>query len=236
MNDMTVAGQGGAVATQDEYDPYAEYGREIGTPIVGKLMKFAKGDYLVGDDELEAGFQVVANMASILRGWIKWQDQKPVEQIMGLLKEGHKPQKRDTLGDLDDTEWAVDKDNKPQDPWQETNYIVFKGVTDSELYTFSTASVGGRGAFKKLCEAYATGRRMHPNQFPIIALKTDSYKHKDTTLGRIKIPEFRIVGWAPASVFDDADAEGGEAVQTDSAIDRVGRGSAAASPSGAPRF
>jgi hypothetical protein len=229
MNDLTVSGQGGAVALNEEFDPYAEYGREVSTPIVGKLMKFAKGDYFVGDDPLEVGTKVVANMGSILRGWIKWEDQKPVEQIMGLLKDGHKPQKRDTLGDTDESEWAVDKDGKPQDPWQETNYIVLKGVTDSELYTLSTASVGGRGAFKKLCEAYATGRRMHPNQYPIIALNVDKYKHKDTTLGWIKFPDFKITGWAPASVFDEEPgSEQALATQESLPINNVGRGSTGA--------
>ena len=239
--------QGGAVATLDEYDPYAEYGNEVGSPIVGKLIKFSKGDYLVDKTFIEEGTEVIANMPSILRGWIKWVDNKPAEQIMGLLKDGHKPQARSTLGDTDEREWEVDKDNKPQDPWKETNYIVLKSTTDDQLYTFSTASVGGRGAFKKLCEAYATGRRMHPNQAPIIALNVGRYEHKDKTLGWIKFPEFKIVGWTEASFEEGADETKAETKRiqnmanekaADDLLNRVGRGEASpsTSSSGAPRF
>jgi hypothetical protein len=167
---------------------------------------------------------------------------------MGLLKDGHKPQARNTLGDTDEQYWETDNQGKPQDPWKETNYIVLKGVTDSELYTFSTASVGGRGAFKKLCDAYSAGKRMHPGQFPIVALNVGSYDHPDKSRGRIKFPEFKIVDWVPVSVFDDAVAAEEEKAaarqiqdralekEADDLLNRAGRGGATTAASGATRF
>jgi hypothetical protein len=225
MNDMTVAGQGGAVATADDYDPYAAYGRESSNNIVGKLMRFSKGDWLIGDDEVPVGTQMIANMDNLLIGWILWEDKKPEETIMGLLKEGHRPQKRETLGHDDESVWPTDKDGKAQDPWQETNYLPLKDPKDGELYTFSTSSTGGRGAISKLCKDYGTKRRMHPNQFPIVALNVDSYKHKDTTLGRIKVPEFKIVGWVAASAFEgDVPAEEPKDKVQEDLLTKVGTG------------
>jgi hypothetical protein len=215
MNDMTFSGHGGAMALNEEFDPYAEYGREAGVPIVGKLIKFSKGDYIVGKDFLPEGQRFIVNMPSIARGWIKWVDSKPEEQIMGLLKDGHKPQKRDTLGSEDETEWEVDDKGVPQDPWKETNIIVFKEEHGEQLYTFSTASHGGRGAIRKLCEAYAQGRRMRPGQHPIIAIHVDRYEHSNKAFGWIKNPEFKIVSWAAADSFGDAAAAGDDAFATE---------------------
>lgn len=206
MNDLTTSGQGGALTTNEAFDPYAEYGRQNTNNIVGKLLRFSKGDYLVGDDEIEAKTQMVANMANLLIGWIRWEDQKPAETVMGLLGEGYKPQKRNELGFDDESDWPVDKDGKPQDPWQETNYLVFMDPSDNELYTFTTSSAGGRNAISKLCKDYGTKRRMNPGKFPIVSLEVDSYKHKDTSLGRIKVPELKIVGWVAESSFHGIEA------------------------------
>jgi hypothetical protein len=71
----------------------------------GKLLKFSKGDYLVGEDndEVEEGTQYVANMDELMVGWIRWADGKPEDQIMGRVSEGYQPPKRNTLGDDDKT-------------------------------------------------------------------------------------------------------------------------------------
>lgn len=225
MNDLTTSGHGGAVATTENYDPYAEYGRENSSNIVGKILKFSKGDYLIGDDEVEPGVKRVASMANLLIGWIRWEDNKPAETIMGLLGEGHRPQKRVALGFTEEADWPVDKDGKSQDPWQETNYLVLKDPVEGDLFTFTTSSAGGRNAISKLCKEYGTKRRMHPKQFPIIALNVDSYKHKDPTLGRIKVPEFKIVGWEAESEFEGGGGEAeGSPAQESLPIEHVGRG------------
>lgn len=221
MNALTTTGNGGAVATTDDaYDPYAEYGQESSTPIVGKLLKFSKGDWMVGDDEVAPGTRFIANMPSILLGWILWEDNKPIEQLMGLLEQRHRPQKRDTLGHDDESLWPLDTNGKPQDPWQETNYLVLKAADGDQLYTFSTSSAGGRGAISKLCRDYGTKRRMYPGKLPIVEVRVDKYKHKDPTIGWIKVPEFAIVGFVPASDFEGVPEEQAQG----NLLEHVGRG------------
>ena len=54
---------------------------------------------------------------------------------------------------------------------------------------------------------------MYPGKFPIIGLGVDEYKHKDRKIGwvKIKVPEFKIVGWVPVEAFDnDVDGASGE--------------------------
>jgi hypothetical protein len=67
---------------------------------------------------------------------------------------------------------------------------------DSEVvYTFTTSSRGGVSAVAKLVGEFGRGVRMHPGQLPIVEIGSGSYQHKDRSLGRIKFPTFKIVGW-----------------------------------------
>jgi hypothetical protein len=199
------------LARADDFDPFAEYANAMGgNRIVGTLLKFSKGDYLVGQngDIMEEGTQLAANVEELLVGWIKWKDKKPVEQIMGKLADRFVVAKRDTLGDLDESTWEVDKDGKAQDPWQYTNYLVLKvpGLDDQDgLYTFTTSSKGGVQAVSKLCGLYSKMNKMRsrgPNgekDQPIIKLGVERYQHKE--YGWLKNPSFTIVGWAGPNEF-----------------------------------
>ena len=43
-----------------------------------------------------------------------------------------------------------------------------------------------------------------PDEYPIVELKSGSYSHRDPSIGRVKVPEFEVVGWADKSEFDAA--------------------------------
>lgn len=180
-------------------NPFEEVGRQAARRIVGDLLKFSKGDYLHGqdNDELPMGTKVIANMDQLLRGWIKWEDNKPVEQIMGLVADGFKLPKRETLGDTDESLWELDDRGQPRDPWQETYYLVVRELRNGEptqgndgLYTFTTASTGGKDAVIALCSKYGKWMRVHPNEYPIITLDMEKYNHPNKQYGVIKKPKF----------------------------------------------
>jgi hypothetical protein len=189
---------------------FEQYGEQASqrSSIVGSLLKFSKGDWLLGQDEEEIadGTRFVASMENLLVGWVKWVDNKPVEQIMGRIVEGYQAPKRDTLGDNDKEAWETDQEGKARDPWQFSNQILMKPVgkkydTDIAI-TFVTSSKGGIGAMGDLCKKYGTGMRTHTDQNPIIELGSSSYKHPISEYGRIKTPVFILVGWEPAKLFD----------------------------------
>jgi hypothetical protein len=193
-------------------NPFEEVGREIPRRVIGRLLKFSKGDFLAGQEnmELPMGTRFIVNMDMTLRGWIRWENNKPAEQVMGLVAEGFVLPKRDTLGwgyqrgtkeeDADTTDWIRDESTGVmRDPWQETFYLIMRelgpdGVTPLEgeegLYTFTTSSKGGLDACKELCSVYGKWLRFHPDEFPVVKIGWDSYMHSVAQYGKIKTPEF----------------------------------------------
>ena len=182
---------------------FEEYGNAASMRnIVGQLLKFSKGDWLVGQDneELDPKTHLVACMDEMQIGWVKWVDGKPEENIMGRIIDGYQPKKRKELGDTDESEWEVDNDGKPRDPWQFNNLIIMRppgldAIEEEDLYTFVTSSRGGINAVGELCKAYGKQMRLRPNDYPIIELGVNSYNHPNKEYGRIKIPLLTVVGW-----------------------------------------
>jgi hypothetical protein len=202
MNDITKR-QGSNLSTETS-NPFTAYG-EAATHrnIVGELLKFSKGDWMYGQDntDVPVGTQYVVNMDELLIGWIRWEENKPTDHIMGKVSAGYAPPRRNELGDTDNTQWEVDDNGQARDPWQLSNYMLVKGVSDGELYTFTTGSKGGRDAVGDLCKAYGGVMAQHPDEYPVVAIGVRSYEHPNRSYGRIKTPEFKIVGWSGKSAF-----------------------------------
>jgi hypothetical protein len=180
-----------------DIDPYAEFGDEFGglSYIHGDLLRFTKhGKYKAGQEqeEVEDGTRVLAYMPGLMKGYVKWQDQKPVKHVLGLVAEGFHPPSRDELGDLEVKLWT-ELNGKKIDPWQYTAYIPMLDDT-GRLYTFVTASKGGLGMLSELSKKYAPRRKMRPDDIPIIKLGGRSYDHPD--YGETFAPVFKIDGWA----------------------------------------
>ncbi|MET0723602.1 MAG: hypothetical protein ABWY64_22645 [Tardiphaga sp.] len=205
-----------AKPNQDFFSSYGEQASQ--RSIVGKLLRFSKGEYTAGqqDEQVEEGTRFIANMDELLAGWIRWIDNKPTDQVMGRIAAGYQPPRRNELGDIDPGGWDVDNSGKPRDPWQFTNYLQLKAeeyeatewdVVDESLFTFTTSSRGGLNAIGELCKVYGKNMRQRPNEFPIVAIGVDSYKHSNKEYGKIFVPLLTVVGWAPKSVFEAANPE-----------------------------
>lgn len=232
MNDLSVQQTGTSVgAVGGNY--FQSYGDQVSQKsIVGKLLKFSKGDYLVGEDndEVEEGTQYVANMDELMVGWIRWEDGKPTDQIMGRVSEGYQAPKRNTLGDDDKTKWEVDEQGRERDPWQFSNYLILKTpgeAGEDALFTFTTSSRGGLNAIGELCKAYGKAMRQKPDELPIISLKVGSYQHSNKAYGRIKYPIFEVSGWAPKAEFAEALADETPAEPEAAPAPKKGKGAAA---------
>lgn len=197
-----------AVATQaDNLNPFEAYGQAVSSrTIVGELLKFSKGEYTFGqnDTEVDEGTKLVANMDELMVGWVKWEDGKPVEHLMGRVIDGFKPERRSALGDNDQDEWETDDNSRPRDPWQLTNYLLLKDPDGDQLYTFATSSRGGLNAIGELCKTFGRQMRQRPTQFPVIELNVDSYRHSNKAYGKIFVPKFDVAGWAEKAEFAEA--------------------------------
>lgn len=206
-------------APDDSANPFEEVGRQATRVIIGQLLKFSKGDYLYGQDNVEMplGSRLIANMDQCLHGWVRWEENKPAEHIMGLIAEAYRPPKRDTLGWHDEEEWETDDRGNPRDPWQQTYYLLCRELQkdgkplpgDEGLFTFTTGSVGGKDAIIALCGVYGKWMRMKPNDYPIITLSKEQYRHPNKTYGIIKKPKFLFnprQDWIAKSLFGEINA------------------------------
>jgi hypothetical protein len=176
-----------------------------GGTIVGDLLKFAKGDWVAGRDseKIADGTELVAVLPGMVDGWQRWEDNRPVEQIMGLLVEGFVPPERSTLSHNDKNVWAIDSGNgKPRDPWQPTIYMPMTTIDATRVFTFTTSSDGGkRHAIGPLSKEYGSHIRQAPDELPVVKLAQDSYLHSDRSIGRVKYPEMPIVRWVKADKY-----------------------------------
>jgi hypothetical protein len=174
--------------------------------ILGMLLKYVKGDYLIGRDSEECPEkELVAIVPGLVHGWIRWEDNRPVEQVMGLLIEGFVPPERNALGHLDKAGWELDAGGEPRDPWQQGLYLPMVTADSKTVYTFTTSSDGGRRrAVAPLCREYGHRIRQYPSELPVVRLEQDSYVHSERSIGRVKHPLFPVDRYVEGKPYLDA--------------------------------
>jgi hypothetical protein len=178
-----------------EYETAAARLREVAREMqtsgeLGRLLKFTKGHYTIGDDEVSVGAEMIAHVNQLAHGWVKFKDSKVVDQQIGKPAEGFKMPFREELDDQDEASWERDATGRPRDPWSQQYYLPMENAETGDVAVFVTGSHGGRGALGKLINCYARNAK---NGLPIIKLAVASYKHR--TYGRIETPDFPIIGW-----------------------------------------
>jgi hypothetical protein len=177
-----------------------EVARELQTNDLGRLMKFVKGRYTIGDDEVPVGTEVIAHIVQLASGWTKFKNNEVVDQHIGKPADGFRMLERDELGDLDEAGWERDSNGNARDPWVKQYYLPMEDAETGDISVFVTSSHGGRGAIGKLLNIFSRKTR---NGLPIVKLNVASYKHR--TFGRIETPDFPIVGWTgPAQAMTAA--------------------------------
>jgi hypothetical protein len=189
-----------AVAVSDGRTPREVYLDEVApAAIVGRLIKFTReGAFVTADDDTEipdtADFTVLADQTLV--GWLKFNDDAPPDRVMGLLYDGFVPPPRSQLGDLDQSKWPIGLSGAPEDPWKHQMYLVLQG-DNSELFTFATSSMTGRRAVGNLLRHYDRTQKAHPDELPVVRLKTGGFNHRDERIGWVHTPVFAVVGRAP---------------------------------------
>jgi hypothetical protein len=163
---------------------------EGGGLLGGKLLKFTKGHYFVGDDEIALGREYVAYPLRWVRGWVKFVDGKLVEQRIGCIADGFVMPNRDELGDTDEASWPKDSAGKVKDPWQRQCYLPLEDCENNEIVVFVSGSHGGRGAISDLVSVAAKNLASGD---PRIKLGVGSYRHRE--YGRVEVPDFAVQGW-----------------------------------------
>jgi hypothetical protein len=192
------------------------YGRS-GGDLYGDLLKFSgkTGTWTAGAQgiEIPIGTRLAAIVPEMLAGYVKWLNGELVEQALIPVTEAYDPKAlRGSLGDTDHNQWPRAEDGQPEDPWKEAAYLPLKNLKTGAQYTYSTSSLGGCRAVKKLVATYAWQIRAAPettaNHLPVVELGARSYKHTDRKRGTIFNPVLTGVDWVPASAVADRGEDG----------------------------
>jgi hypothetical protein len=155
-----------------------------------RLMKFKKGKFFVGKEEIPLGRQFTAFCRDWQRGWVKFIDRELVERRIGRVADGFRVPDRDELGDLDRSKWSLGFDGCSVDPWVRQDYLPLEDVETGELFLFVTSSVGGKMGIHKLCNEFA---RNITRGTPTIELAGETFPSDN--YGPTARPEFVIVKW-----------------------------------------
>ena len=163
------------------------------------LLKFKKGQYFVGVDEVPMGTQYVAHCIGWTRCWIKFENQQVVDRKMFRVAEGRRAPDREELDSKDPAMWPVGPNGQPSDPWVYQYLLPMEFADNGDVSIFVTSSIGGKRAVADLCKAYSrrvarTGR----SEQPIVKLAKTVMPTR--MYGDVPRPLFEIVGWTGDAV------------------------------------
>jgi hypothetical protein len=108
-----------------------------------RMLKFTKGDFFVGDDQVPLGTEYLAHCVAWTKCWIKFVDKKLVDKKMYRVSRGERPLDRN---DLDE----IEKANTDKDPWSFQYMLPLESMESGEVLIFTSSSIGGRRAVSEL--------------------------------------------------------------------------------------
>lgn len=186
---------GAAVMLPEGDDPWTEVANEAGGQF-GKILKYVKGQWWQGENEVARGTEFVALVPEAMRGDVRFQDGKPVEQRLGYIRDRFRFAPRAELGFTDEGQWERDKKGHAIDPWSQQHFLPLIHCETEELYCYIFRSEGAKQAFRDLSRNYAPHRKT--TMLPVISLQSDRYRHAD--YGLIDIPILRIERWEDSGI------------------------------------
>ena len=141
------------------------------------LLRFVKGEYFIGDDEIEIGHEYIAYPFDAMIGFARWQDDMVVEQRLGRIADKFQLEREDLPADQ---EW------KPQ------RALPLEDAETHDFVVFVSGSFGGKKAINNLINATARAVKAGRGEAtPLIRLAVGSFTSKE--YGRIACPSFEIV-------------------------------------------
>jgi hypothetical protein len=153
------------------------------------LLRFKKGKYFIGGEEIPLGRQYIVYALDWVRGFVKWENGAIVTDRLGRVADGFVLPERSELGDTDEHAWVDGKD-----PWEFQNMLPLEDVRTGEFVVFVSPSFGGKIAVEKICNRVARDLKAGRDRgSPTIELAVGVIK--TTEFGDVPRPDFVIVGW-----------------------------------------
>jgi hypothetical protein len=151
-------------------------------------LVYKKGKFYLEEAEVELGHKYIAFPREWTRGWVKWEDGRPVNEKLGKASV-YDPPERKELGDLDKSKW----EDEDKDPWSMQNILPLVDIKTGEFVLFCSSSWGGLRAIRKLVNQYYRDLKSGRDRGnPIVEI--GSYD-RETEHGPTPTPKFDIVDW-----------------------------------------
>ena len=190
--------------SNEELEGLGNYAKTGAPAWFGELLKFngKDGKWWAGSQNLpiEHGRLLVAIVPEMLAGHVLWKDGELADQAWMPAAKFNPREHRATLGDLDQELWPKNEKGQPVDPWREGVMLPMIDPATGAEFTFSSSSVGGVRAGKRLANTYIKQSRAAPETtrgcLPLVALCSSSYDRKR---GTIHNPVFEGIDWVRAS-------------------------------------
>jgi hypothetical protein len=96
-----------ALAPESTAHAIAAAAQEEGAAEIGKLLKFSKGHYIAGTEEITTGTRFIAHIEHWTRGWVKFRNGQLIERRVGRVADGFIVPRREELDDQDSSTWSV---------------------------------------------------------------------------------------------------------------------------------
>jgi hypothetical protein len=191
----------------EELEGLGAYARTGAPTWFGELLKFngKTGEWSACAQELpiEKGRMLAAIVPEMLAGYMLWKDGEPADQSWMPAFKFNPREHRAALGHHDQSLWLKDDKGNPVDPWKEGVMLPMLDPDSREQFTFSSSSVGGVRAAKRLVDMFIKQVRAAPETtrgcLPLVALSSSSYQHDDRKRGTIYNPVFEGIDWVRAS-------------------------------------
>jgi hypothetical protein len=193
-----------APAAVDNRTPQEKYLDEIApASFPGQLIKYdgKQGVFVLTSDgepiDTDRDFVVLADETLI--GFIRFSGEEnvPPERVQGLLYSGFVMPDRATLSDPDEAEWPIGLSGAPTDPWLHQIALVLEDRRTADVFTFATTSETGRRACGNLLKHFERLKRNHPDDYPLVRLKSGGFNSKKPGVGWVHVPTFSVIGRAP---------------------------------------
>jgi hypothetical protein len=137
-----------------------------------------KGVWSKGGEDIPSGSEFIAYPMDALRGACRWENDMPIEQRVGRIA--------DKFPAFNKADFPDDEDWKPQIA------MALEDPLTGEVFTFVSASVGGKIAVEKLINQTASGvKRGSGDLTPLVRLAASSFPSEQ--FGTITRPSFEIV-------------------------------------------
>lgn len=163
------------------------------------MIKFKKGDYWCGDDQVPLGTRYLAHAIGWTKSWVHFENRTVVERRNFRVAKREKAPERDELPNNDPNTWPFGLDGRNKaDPWVLQYLLPMEDMDTGEVAIFVGSSFGGRRAVGEVCSAYARRAAKQKTGQPIVELQQTTFSTKN--YGEVRRPLFKIVGWDDASL------------------------------------